>query len=270
MEETLIWVAGLIVEVLLVLTVVLAVLLQRSRKAQRQLLARLADHGKDPAQSIRAAEIPGSAAPEPVETETRAVVAAPVMATAPVDASTVDALQVELSEFDADLARPAEAPPTNEFDELRVSIDNAKLDETVYRLQQRLDATNQSLQRIALEMQQDPAGAGQAHVEIASLQFNLQEMTSEVDSLQQRNVQLQQDLRDKAQAMEQTAVERHSTKEKVLQHAKRMRGDIATLRNKLQDSEGDVQRLQSEKEALSSEFAALNREYERIYANSHK
>jgi hypothetical protein len=55
-------------------------------------------------------------------------------------------------------------------------------------------------------------------------------------------------------------------KEMVLQHAKKLRGDIATLRDKLKDSQGDVIRLETEKKALAAEFAELNKEYERIYS----
>lgn len=239
MEETLIWVAGLIAEILLVVAAVLAVLLRRSRGAQQQLLARLADQEKH---SAEAAEIPAEASAH--------VPVAPAV--------------------EAASSKTTDVSVTSEFDDLRESIDNARLDESVERLRQRLGATNQSLQRLASGLQQESTSPGQSHPEIASLQVNLEEVTTEVDSLQQSNAQLQQGLRDQTQAMEQAASERREKQERVLQHAKKLRGDIATLRDKLKHSEGDVQRLHSEKEALATEHAALNREYERIYANSPK
>jgi predicted nucleic acid-binding Zn-ribbon protein len=95
-------------------------------------------------------------------------------------------------------------------------------------------------------------------------------MTTEVDALQQSNAQLQQDLRSKTDALEQTAVEKREFQARVLQHAKKLRSDIATLRDRFKDSQEDVQRLQSEKAALATEYEALNKEYERVYANSAK
>jgi predicted nucleic acid-binding Zn-ribbon protein len=258
---------------------VFAVLLRRSRKAQQQLLARLADQEKHPAESIVATETPvetpGEVPDAPwaeidlAEIEVPAV-EAPAVESAMVEAPPIDAPEIEPAEIEAELFGTTDASVTSELDQLRESIDNAKLDESVARLQQRLGTTSQSLQRLASEFQQQSTTPGQGHPEIASLQLNLLEMTTEVDSLLQSNALLQQDLRDKTQAIQQTAAQRHDHQERVLQHAKKLRGGIATLRDKLKDSEGDVQRLQSEKEALATEYAALNKEYERIYANSPK
>jgi DNA repair exonuclease SbcCD ATPase subunit len=289
MEETIIWVTGLIAEILLVVTVVLAVRLRRSRKAQQQLLARLADQEKHSAEHIVAAEIPSEIPGElhdaPVieielpQDELAAVdaieIGIPAVQAPAVEAAMAETLPVDEPQIDPSIE--AELPPkttdasvANEFDQLLASIDDAKLDEPVERLQQRLEATGQSLQRLASELQLESTGSVQAHIEFASLQVNLQEMTKDVDSLQQSNAQLKHDLRGKTRAMERTAAEARESREIVLQHARKLRGDIVALRDKLKNSEGDVQRLQSEKEALATEYAALNKEYERIYSGTHK
>jgi chromosome segregation ATPase len=134
-------------------------------------------------------------------------------------------------------------PATNESKQPSEIVDNAALDESSERLQQRLDATNQSLQRLEVDLQQDPAGAGANHPELEVMKDNLQAMSSDVGSLQESSAKLQH-------------------------QAKELRRDVTALRDKLKDSETDVQKLQAEKEALGAEFAALNREYERIYAGS--
>jgi len=187
-----------------------------------------------------------------------------------VEALPLDAPQIDPLEITAEPPKTTDASVTNAFDQLLASIDDAELDEPVERLQQRLQATGQSLQRLAAELQLESTGSVQGYIEFASLQANLQEMTKDVDSLQQSNAQLKQDLRGKTQAMERTAAEARENREIVLQHAKKLRGDIVMLRDKLKNSEGDVQRLQSEKEALAAEYAALNKEYERIYSSTPK
>ncbi len=253
MEETLIWATGLIAEILLAITVALAVLLRRSRKAQRQLVAQLADREKHTAEHVDLAETSKEIHDAP-EIESRAS---------------------EPSDFEAPETKTGPVQTTsaslgNEFAQLLASIDNADLDGPAQRLQQRLEASTQSLQRLASELQQELPGSEQGRVEFASLQVNLQEMTAEVGSLQQNNAQLQQDLRSKTKVMERTVAEAREQTEMVLQHARKLRGDISTLRDKLKGSEGDVQRLQTEKDALATEYAALNKEYERIYSSSHK
>jgi DNA repair exonuclease SbcCD ATPase subunit len=289
-EETVIWVTGLIAEILLAVTVLLAVRLRRSRKVQQQLLIRLADQEKHPAARVVAAEIPSetsaevrdtpvieielpqdeSVVVEAIELDLPAAQAAPAIGAAMVEALPLDAPQIDPLEITAEPPKTTDASVTNAFDQLLASIDDAELDEPVERLQQRLQATGQSLQRLAAELQLESTGSVQGYIEFASLQANLQEMTKDVDSLQQSNAQLKQDLRGKTQAMERTAAEARENREIVLQHAKKLRGDIVMLRDKLKNSEGDVQRLQSEKEALAAEYAALNKEYERIYSSTPK
>ena len=240
MEETMIWVTGLIAEILLVGAAVFAVV-RRSRKSRQQLLAQLASQEKHPE--------------EPVATE--------ISAATPGEIPDAPSAKIELSEIEAEPSAATDTPVTNEFDQLLVSLDNAKLDESVGRLRQGLEATTRSLQRLASDLQQNPTSSGQGHPEVESLQMNVLEMTQEVDSLQQSNAQLQQDLRLKAQAMELTAAKGRDHEEMVLQNAKK-------LRDKLKDSESDVRRLQSEKEALAREFAVLNKEYERIYSKNNQ
>ena len=260
MEETMIWGAGLVAEILLAAIVVFVVLLRRSRKAQRKLLAQLANHEIPPAEHV-VAEIPVV-----VEISEAAVTSAEVaVEPPPVDAPQIAPLQVE-----AELPKATDAAATTDFDQLLKSIDNTGLDESVKRLQQRLEATTQSLQRLSPELLQALTSSEQGDAEFASLQLNIQEITQEVDSLQQSNAQLQQDLRQKTQALEQTAAARREHEELVVQHAKKLRGDVVKLRDKLKNSEGDVERLQSEKEALAAEYAALSREYERIYSKVEK
>jgi DNA repair exonuclease SbcCD ATPase subunit len=262
MEETLIWVIGLAIEILLVAIVVLTVLLRRSRKAQ-QLLAQRADDEQLPTDHVVAApdavDLPAEVpAPPSAQIETPAEPLA--VEDDLINTSPADAPQIELSEFEDDFSVAAEASVTNDLDQLLVTIDNANLDDSVERLQQRLEASNQSLQRLASELPQ------QDHMEVASLQSNLQEMSKEIDSLQHSNAQLKHDLRGQTRALEETAAMERQQKEMVLQHAKKLRGDIATLRDKLKDSQGDVIRLETEKKALAAEFAELNKEYERIYS----
>lgn len=273
MEETLIWVAGLIAEILLVSTVVLAVLLWRSRKARQQLLAQLANQQNAPAQQVVVAGIPAETVAEKPTAPSSEIgipaVEASAVETEKIDALPLDALQAEPSEIEAEPAITTDAALTLEFDQLLVSIDNAGLDESVERLHRRLEASTQSLQRLSSALAQEPPDSEQC-VEVASLQVNLHEMTTEVDSLQQSNTQLQQDLRSKTKDLEQTAAQARDHTERVLQHARKLRSDIATLRDKLKNSAGDVQRLQAEKAALATEFDALNKEYARVYANTRK
>jgi chromosome segregation ATPase len=257
MEETLIWVAGLVVELLLVVAVVLVVLLRRSRRERKQLLDRLAEPAKQSAEiSPTQVEPAASVSIEPVMSAVEA---------AAVEAESFGAALVDAPlDDETEMAQSTDASIASEFGQLRESIDKARLDESVERLQQRLVATSQSLQRLAA------ASLEQDNPDIASLQTNLYEMTTEVDALQQSNAQLQQDLRSKTDALEQTAVEKREFQARVLQHAKKLRSDIATLRDRFKDSQEDVQRLQSEKAALATEYEALNKEYERVYANSAK
>jgi len=189
--ETVLWIGGLLIEALLVAAVVLAIMLRRSQKARRQLLAQ-----------------PEAKAAAPVE-------AAAAVATTPDS----PAVAIEIAESDwIDGDKDAREP--------------ARLESTE-RLQQRLDVTNESLQRLEAGLQQ-----GAAHPGIAALKDNLQGLTSEIDTLQQNSAKL--------------------------------RGDMTALRDKLRHSEIDVQKLQTEKEALAAEYAALSQEYERVYANSSK
>jgi chromosome segregation ATPase len=119
-----------------------------------------------------------------------------------------------------------------------IEPDATALAESTERLQHRVDLTNESLQRLELDLQQDGNADIAAHPEIATLKDNLQEMTSEIGSLHESSVKL--------------------------------RHDMTALRDRLRDSEIDVQKLQTEKEALAAEYASLSQEYERIYANSPK
>ena len=321
MEETVIWVAGLVVEVLLVATIVLAMLLRRARRTQRQLLAQLAERKEQPAQDVTATqtaaevleqtfpeeptETPEPASPE-IETpqaesaaieptvleptvieptliepnaeafgEVEVAAALPTeeppreepMIEAPLPQTTtpaIETLEVEFSDGEPGLPRAADLSLATEFDQLMVGIDSAKLNESVERLQQRMDATTRSLQRFA------SADGEQSRPEVASLQLNLKEMSEDVDLLQHSNAQLQHDLQRRTQAMERAASKAHDNMEMVLQHAQKLRGDIATLRDKLQNSDSDVQRLQTEKEALAAEYEALNKEYEQIYSHGKR
>jgi chromosome segregation ATPase len=101
-----------------------------------------------------------------------------------------------------------------------------------------VEVTNESLQRLEIDLQQDANADIAAHPEIATLKGNLQEMTSQIGSLHESSIKL--------------------------------RHDMTAMRDKLRDSEIDVQKLQTEKEALAAEYTALSQEYERIYATSPK
>lgn len=241
MAETLIWVGGLVVEALIVAAAVLTVLLRRSRKAQQQLLAQLAERENT----------------------------ADEIVTAPLEPP-IDAVQTGHPDAVAEPAKTAEVSTGSEFDRLREIVNNANLDKSTERLQQRLDLTNDSLQRLALDLEQDPTASGTAHLEIATIQGNLKEMTSEVGSLQDSSARLQRSVRDKTHVIEQTFSEQRAITERELHQAKELRRDMTALRDKLKSSEGDVQKLQTEKQALAAEYAELNREYERIYASSEK
>jgi archaellum component FlaC len=190
--EALLWIGGLVIEALVVAAVVLAVMLRRSQRARRQLLAQ-----------------PEPKAAPPAETP---VAVAAGLAAEP-------AVAIEIAENDW-------------IDGDKDAAASTQLDTSTERLQQRLDVTNESLQRLEAGLEQG------AHPEIATLKDNLQGMTSEIDSLQQNSAKL--------------------------------RSDMTTLRDKLRHSEIDVQKLQTEKEALAAEYAALSQEYERVYANSDK
>lgn len=283
-EETLIWVGGLVIEGLAVAAAVLAVLLRRSRKTQQQLLAQLAGKAES-ADEVTPVEIPMEAsertpeAPvaaieigeieqvEQVEQE-KAAAEAHDIATSLLE-PTIDEVQAVQSDAAAAPARATDASTAAEFDQLLEIVDSAGLDESTERLQQRLEVTNQSLQRLEVDLQEDP-GAAAAHPDIETLKGNLQEITSEVGSLQESSARLQQDLRDKTLAIEQSFAERHEITERELHQAKKLRREMTALRDKLRLSESDVQKLQEEKQVLAAEYAALNQEYERIYANSTK
>ena len=282
MAETLIWVGGLVVEALIVAAAVLIVLLRRSRKAQQQLLAQLAERENTADEFVTAkvrAEAPKQTAAEavaeiqpaqidPVEKE-KAAVEAIKIGTAPHEPP-IDAVQTERPDAVAEPAKTAEVSTGSEIDRLREIVNNANLDKSTERLQQRLDLTNDSLQRLALDLEQDPTASGTAHLEIATIQGNLQEMMSEVGSLQDSSARLQRSVRDKTHIIEQTFAEQRAITERELHQAKELRRDMTALRDKLKSSEGDVQKLQTEKQALAAEYAELNREYERIYASSEK
>ncbi len=280
-EETLIWVGGLVIEGLAVAAAVLAVLLRRSRKTQQQLLAQLAGKAES-ADEVTPVEIPTEAsertpeAPvaaieigeiEQVEQE-KAAAEAHDIATSLLE-PTIDEVQAVQSDAAAAPARATDASTAAEFDQLLEIVDSAGLDESTERLQQRLEVTNQSLQRLEVDLQEDP-GAAAAHPDIETLKGNLQEITSEVGSLQESSARLQQDLRDKTLAIEQSFAERHEITERELHQAKKLRREMTALRDKLRLSESDVQKLQEEKQVLAAEYAALNQEYERIYENSTK
>jgi hypothetical protein len=282
MAETLIWVGGLVIEALIVAAAVLTALLRRSRKAQQQLLARLAEMENMAAEFVTAkvrTEAPKQTSAEavaeiqpaqidPVEKE-KAAVEAVEIGTVPLEPP-IDAVRTERPDAVAEPAMTAEVSTGSEFDRLREIVNNANLDKSTERLQQRLDLTNDSLQRLALDLEQDPTASGTAHLEIATIQSNLQELTSEVGSLQDSSARLQQSVRDKTHVIEQTFVEQRAITERELHQAKELRRDMTALLDKLKSSEGDVQKLQAEKQALAAEYAELNREYERIYASSEK
>jgi DNA repair exonuclease SbcCD ATPase subunit len=305
MEETVIWVGGLAIEALLVTAIVLALLLRRSRKAQQQLSARLAglqgpaDHAPPtlPTESAQAIGQTAAQTSEPPRADIDTSPAEP----APIDVSDAAILEAQAAEramlgtsaadeplaadhafepsppevpgadevaqagvSDPDLPQPSELALQSEFDQLLLTVDSARLDESVQRLQQRLDETTESLQRLA------SLGDGETSPEVATLQHNLKGMTEDVVSLQQSNTQLQHDLKRKTEAMEHAAAKARDNTEIVLQHARKLRGDIASLREKLQSSDADVQRLQAEKESLAAEYEALNKEYEQIYSHGRR
>lgn len=192
--ETLLWIGGLLIEVLIVAAIVLFVLLRRAQKARDT-------------QPVAAAAIP---VPPPAPP---AVAAEPVVA---IEIATNDWVE-------GGTGAPNDA-------------DNAKLSESADRLQQQMNVTNESLQRLEVDLKQDPTGAGAAH--LAALKGNLQDMHSEIDSLQKSGAKLRQ--------------------------------DMSAMRDKLRHSEADLQTLQKEKEQLAAEYTALSAEYERVYANSAK
>lgn len=280
-EETLIWVGGLVIEGLAVTAAVLAVLLRRSRKAQQQLLAQLAGKAES-ADEATPVEIPTEASERTPEApvaaieigeidqveQEKAAAEAHDSATSLLE-PTIDEVQTVQADAVAAPATATDASTAAEFDQLFEIVDNAGLDESTERLQQRLEVTNQSLQRLEVDLQEDP-GAAAAHPDIETLKGNLQEITSEVGSLQESSARLQQDLRDKTLAIEQSFAERHEITERELHQAKKLRREMTALRDKLRLSESDVQKLQEEKQVLAAEYAALNQEYERIYANSTK
>jgi archaellum component FlaC len=209
--ETLLWVGGLAIEVLVVVAVVLAVLLRRSQKARQHL----------PADEAKMQAVAG-----PV-----AVAAATAAVAEPVPAEPVVAIEIASSDWiDAEEGAAASSVASAEV------ADNAQLKESTDRLRQQLDVTNESLRRLEGDLGQDPTGAGAAH--LATLKGNLQDMHSEIDSLQKGSAKL--------------------------------REDMSVMRDKLRHSEADMQTLQKEKERLAAEYTALSMEYERVYANSTK
>jgi chromosome segregation ATPase len=191
--ETLLWIGGLAIEALVVAAVVLGIMLRRSQNARQQLLAQRETKAAPAAETAVAVEARPAAEPTVA----------------------IEIAESDWIDGDKDAATPAQ------------------LDASTGRLQQRLEVTNESLQRLEAGLQQ-----GAAHPEMATLKDNLQGMTSEIDSLQQNSAKL--------------------------------RSDMTTLRDKLRHSEIDVQKLQAEKDALAAEYAALSQEYERVYANSDK
>lgn len=195
MEENLILTAGLTAELLLVIIAVFAVMLRRSRKAQRLLLSQLADKEQS-AQAAVVAEIPPDTPVQLPEAPGTEIESPQIEPTLPIGAEMIDVapaepIQIEPSDVQAESPDGADGTEIDEFDQLLASIEDAKL----------------------------------------------------------------------------TVAERSESKERVLQHAQKLRGDIVTLRDRLKGSEGDVQRLQAEKAALAAEYEALNKEYERIYAS---
>ncbi|MET0534689.1 MAG: hypothetical protein ABW171_10740 [Steroidobacter sp.] len=262
MEETLIWVGGLLIEALLIATAALIVMLRRSHKERQQLLAQLA--GKE-THSAEAAVIPAEAPEETLEAPAAKIepaAIAPVETEAP--AVEIPVLLDAQPDAEDDPAKAVDTSITSEFEQLREIIDNAQLSESTERLQQRLDATHQSLERLAVDLDQE-SDTGERRLNIEPLRHNLKEMTTEVDSLQQNNAQLQHDLRHKAQDMEKTIAEKQENTDRVLHHAKKLRRDMSMLRDKLKNRESDVQQLQTANEALGAEYSALMKEYERIY-----
>jgi len=261
MEENLIVAGGLVIEVLLVLSVVLAVYLRRSHKLQQQLLARLADKETHSDEAVATPVESPEAAPEvPVLTTE----AAPRIEIPPVEAPAP-----QVAETNSEPAAAPDTSVTGELRQLREIIENANLEDSTERLQQRLDATQQSLQRLAVDLEQE-SDSGERRVDIKPIQNNLKEMTAEVDSLQQNNAQLQKDLRHKAEDMEQAIAEEQENTDRVLHHAKKLRKDMSQLREKLRNRESDVKELQSANDSLTAEYNALMKEYERIYAGAPK
>jgi archaellum component FlaC len=123
--ETLLWLGGLAIEVLVVVAVVLAVLLRRSQQA-RHLPA-------DDAQAQPVAE--------------------------PVSAEPVVAIEIASSDWiDGEEGAAASSVASVE------SAGNAQLNASTDRLRQQLDVTNESLRRLEGDLGQDPSGAGAAHL----------------------------------------------------------------------------------------------------------
>ncbi|MDY6946778.1 MAG: hypothetical protein SXG53_13730 [Pseudomonadota bacterium] len=264
MEETLIWAGGLAIEALLAITVVLIVLLRRSRKAQQQLVAELASKETHVEEADTDTGKAAEAAPVPA-TEAAAAEAAEATADAQPEQTAT-----QNPEDDEELADPSSSSLSSELEELREIIDDAKIVESTDELRQRLDATHQSLQRLAVDLDQEVAQTGEPRVSIEPLQQNLKDMTSEVDSLRVNNAQLQQDLRSKVQDMERSVADEQETTVRALNEAKQLQEAMGQLRDKLKDKESHVQQLQTANEGLTAEYDALMKEYERIYSNPPK
>jgi DNA repair exonuclease SbcCD ATPase subunit len=273
MQETLIWALLLLTEAFLLTSGILGFLLWRARKAQRRLRAEMAElqrtghQAMDTAESIAPEVLPPVAAPD-------------IMA-------------------DAELAEMDEAPhTTDDLNEVIALFDeHNNLDASMERLQD----TNKSLHQLMDELQTERTLAQQDQHKLAVLRRTLQNMGQELESVRYAHTRMQRDLQNKKLilrrtmeesdqlykqrvSLQHTVKELRSTtarlssdlevKERVLKQLKaetqaqqNLRGEVWTLQRKLTARDADVERLQTEKDTLTEELSALNKEYERMYEN---
>lgn len=178
--ETLLWLGGLLIEVLVVVAVVLVILLRRAQKARRQ----------QPAEEANVQPAAAPVAAVAAIAETPPPVAAPVPAAA---APAQPAVAIEIASNDW-----IDGDKDNAIATAGEGADPAKSNESAERLRQQMDETNESLRALESDLKKDPTGAGAAH--LATLKGNLKDMHAEIDSLQKSSVKLRQDmstLRDK-------------------------------------------------------------------------
>lgn len=275
MQETLIWALMLLTEAFLLSSGILGFLLWRARKVQRRLRAELAELQRvsQPARDV-------------------AQVHAPVPAPA--------VLSPGLS-TDTDLAEMAEIQPNlDDLNQVIAVLDDSSMDESM----ERLEETNKTLEHLMEALQTERTLAQQDQHRATALRQTVQKMGEELETLRYGHKRIQRDLQNKKLILKRTMDESDQlykqrvslqytvkelraanarlsgdveVKDRLLKQLKaeghtqqNLRGEVWTLKSKLTAREADVERLQTERDALAEEYSSLSKEYERIYANFMK
>jgi chromosome segregation ATPase len=269
MQETLMWALMLLAEAFLLSNGILGFLLWRARKRQQRLRAEMAELQR--AGHEGTATAPALSVPSPA------------------------------SGADVELAETAEArPDTTELSEVVTILDDKSMDESM----ERFEETNKALQQQIEALQMERTLAQQDQQQLATLRHTLQQMGEELETLRYTHTRMQRDLQNKKLVIKRTMEESdllyqqrvslqsnvrelRSTnvrlsgdleiKERLLQQYKAesqdqqyLRGEVRTLKTNLAAREADIERLQTEKEALAEEYAVLSKEYERMYESFTK